>query len=255
MAQRYDSVDYWDDRYGSDKEPFEWYQNYEGVRHFLTPKYLCQPKRGGESDSRKSLASRILNVGCGNSRVGEGLLSEHGQREITNVDFSSTVVNQMKAKYTDAWHDKFFERLRRERKLDNDEAMISPAKNRTRSTSRSLPKKRTAPVKLTFQCMDVTKKLGFPDQSFDLVFCKYHSLLFLLFKGTLDAVLCGANTGERVQRMMEECHRVLDREHGAMVIVSYGAPEGRLNCFDNSRWDVKTYTVPKPMVPGEKVGE
>jgi len=74
-------------------------------------------------------------------------------------------------------------------------------------------------------------------------------------KGTLDAVLCCANTAEKIQRMLDECHRVLDKKHGAMVIISYGEPDVRLNCFDTNRWKVKTYTVPKPVVPGEKVGE
>jgi hypothetical protein len=36
-----------------------------------------------------------------------------------------------------------------------------------------------------------------------------------------------------------------------MVIVSYGAPEERMNCFDTALWkDIKNYTVPKPFVPG-----
>lgn len=47
------------------------------------------------------------------------------------------------------------------------------------------------------------------------------------------------------------CLRVLDNRHGVMVIVSYGAPEERMNCFDTALWkDIKNYTVPKPFVPG-----
>lgn len=45
---------------------------------------------------------RILEVGCGNSRISESL-SEDGYEEITNMDFSPVVINQMilrcKSKY------------------------------------------------------------------------------------------------------------------------------------------------------------
>jgi RAT1-interacting protein len=94
---------------------------------------------------------------------------------------------------------------------------------------------------MTFQCLDVTKELEFDDDSFDLIVCK----------GTLDAILCNQNAFDKVQSMMRECHRVLDNKHGVMVVVSYGRPDDRLMCFDADQWrEVKTYTVPKPMVPG-----
>ncbi|KAL7524264.1 hypothetical protein ACHAXR_000495, partial [Thalassiosira sp. AJA248-18] len=166
-------------------------------------------------------------------------------------------INQMKEKYTDEWYEQLYTRLRRERKIEEeDEAVMTslakPGKKgsniRSKHVStRSHPKKKgqsSTMEKMVFECQDLTKKLSFSDESFDLILCK----------GTMDAVLCSANTAEKIATAINECHRVLDRE-GVMVIISYGDPENRLNCFDNNQWVVKTYTVPKPMIPGEKIGE
>ena len=98
------------------------------------------------------------------------------------------------------------------------------------------------PIKnrMDFLCHDITKRLEFADKSFDLIVCK----------GTLDAVLCNQNAHEKVEAMMTECQRVLDA-HGAMVVISYGAPDDRMDCFDNTLWkEIKSYTAPKPYVPG-----
>ncbi|KAL7532774.1 hypothetical protein ACHAWF_004239 [Thalassiosira exigua] len=80
-------LDYCDGIYESDKEPFEWYQNYEGAKKPF--------------DFRKDCRVLNINIECGNSRVSNGLLGDGGFSEMTNVDFSSIAVNQMKAKYTD----------------------------------------------------------------------------------------------------------------------------------------------------------
>ena len=53
MAQ-YGKSEYWEDRYQKDKEPFDWYQRYGGLKHIITQ--AIQP------------TFTILNVGCGNSR-------------------------------------------------------------------------------------------------------------------------------------------------------------------------------------------
>ena len=245
MAQ-YDSVDYWDDRYSTDQEPFEWFQRYSGIRHFLTPRYLTFSKQN------------VLIAGCGNSELGEEMISD-GFTSITNVDSSSVVINQMKQKYSDDWQ----KTLRRERNKGEDDAdtkspnakTVDPTSspNRLKQSpirGRITPKKEAdKPItnKMKFECCDLTKTLPFNDKSFDLILCK----------GTLDAILCSKNALDKVQSMMTECHRVLDDQHGVMVVISYGDPENRLKCFDTSLWrEVKTYTVPKPLVPGvsDKVG-
>ena len=48
----------------------------------------------------ENVQSEILIVGCGNSRIGEELYLE-GYHNITNIDFSSTVIRQMIEKYSD----------------------------------------------------------------------------------------------------------------------------------------------------------
>ena len=275
---QYGSVDYWDNRYQSDTEPFEWYNNYVGIRHFLSPKYLCRPaiadtkpvaETNADVDSpcvdvdatkppgdiskspfHSTQDCRVLILGCGNSQVGEQMLSD-GFRAgaITQVDFSSIVVDQMKKKYTSDWYDKLYLRLRRERKIADDGASTMKSPSRPKPPSnRTIHKqkgRRQPPLeKMIFECQDLTKKVKLPDDSFDLIICK----------GTLDAVLCNANTTEKVNCMLNECHRVLD-SRGVMMIVSYGEPETRLQMFDNNRWEIKHYAISKPYVPGEKLGE
>ena len=53
MAQ-YGKSEYWEDRYQKDKEPFDWYQRYSGIKDIITQ--YVQP------------SFSILNVGAGNSR-------------------------------------------------------------------------------------------------------------------------------------------------------------------------------------------
>ena len=53
MAQ-YGKQEYWEDRYQKDKERFDWYQRYSGLKDIITQ--YVQPNY------------QILNVGAGNSR-------------------------------------------------------------------------------------------------------------------------------------------------------------------------------------------
>jgi hypothetical protein len=237
---RYDDVDYWDNRYTNDKEPFEFYQTFTGIRHFLTPKYLCANEPLAKQSAQPfPHSNRVLIVGCGNSRLGENMLMS-GFKQISNVDFSSVVISQMKSKYNDNWH-----REMHKRQEMNGEGSPKPKPSNHSRLSKPSPQKQASkkPIEnnMNFECLDVTKKLPYNDGSFDLIVCK----------GTLDAIICNQNASEKVQFMMEECHRVLDDEHGIMMIVSYGNQEDRLDCFDIALWkEVKCYTVPKPFVPG-----
>jgi SAM-dependent methyltransferase len=255
MFKQYGEVDYWNIRYTDEREPFEWYMGYGGVRHFLTAKYLVSSINADASDKSQVTSKpikrpfqstedcRVLIAGCGSSQVGESMLC-NGFGKITNVDFSSIVIEKMKEKYSEEWYDEEFTHLRSERILG--EVETSSIHIGMKPHVRSPTKKVEIPTmeKMQFECMDLTKKMNFKDASFDLIFCK----------GTLDAVLCSANTAEKVQCMMNECHRILDHIHGVMIIISYGEPENRLNIFDRKLWEVKPYTVPKPYIPGEKTG-
>ena len=83
MAQ-YGKPEYWEDRYQKDKEPFDWYQRYTGIKDIVT-QYI-QP------------SFQILNLGCGNSKLSEDMF-EDGYQNITNVDISFTVIKQMQDYY------------------------------------------------------------------------------------------------------------------------------------------------------------
>ncbi|KAL7465578.1 hypothetical protein ACHAXS_005899 [Conticribra weissflogii] len=314
MSQQYGNIDYWDARYNEDKEPFEWYQRYSGFRHFLTPEYLClspvdsetvnysTPEKISESEEKRSSSmpdqsrrqsinnnsgkskshfpaakdTRVLIIGCGNSEVGEEMLSDGFTNHICNVDFSSVVIRQMNAKYSDEWYQRFDTRLRRERKLEGSsercngqngdgpstpkwilakkassgtrsnrhiDATDADSHKRSQYSNGSKANNKSTKLmmnKMLFQCFDVTKPFPYTDQSYDLIVCK----------GTFDAILCASKRLEKVRIMMKECHRVLDENHGVMLIVSYGDPEKRLGCFDSEKWkEIKTFTVPKPLVP------
>ena len=83
MAQ-YGKQEYWEDRYQKDKEPFDWYQRYSGVKDMIT-QYI-QP------------SFQILVVGCGNSKLSEDMF-EDGYQNITNIDNSYNVIKQMTDHY------------------------------------------------------------------------------------------------------------------------------------------------------------
>lgn len=248
---RYDDVDYWNDRYKNDAQPFEWLQRYSSIRHFFTPKYLCPFKPA--TDEAKATpekpfphSNRVLIIGCGNSYLGQEMWLD-GFKQIHQLDFSSVVIDQMRKKYTESWYNEMQKRLGREEQRNDDvdgSPKLKPTSRRKGSkvlSSIKQPKKTPIENEMSFDCHDITKKLQYEDASFDLIVCK----------GTLDAILCSQNAHEKVQSMMIECHRVLDDGHGAMVIVSYGGPDNRLGCFDNALWkEVKNYTVSKPFVPG-----
>merc|ERR1712166_474542 len=76
---------YWDDRYTNNpEESFDWYQRYEGIKHLVT--------RFVDSESK------VLVVGCGNSQLSAEMY-EDGITDITNIDISEPVIEQMKQRY------------------------------------------------------------------------------------------------------------------------------------------------------------
>lgn len=92
-------------------------------------------------DSGKSFPSydqcRVLILGCGNSTFGEDMIRDGWKGQITNVDFSSEVIEQMKKKYC------------------NPEFTV-----------------KFGCPEMKFVCADITKGLPFSNQSFDLIVCK-----------------------------------------------------------------------------------
>lgn len=47
---------------------------------------------------RRDYSKEILIIGCGNSRMGENIYNE-GYRNITNIDFSKVLIDEMNQKY------------------------------------------------------------------------------------------------------------------------------------------------------------
>jgi len=81
---QYDDKEYWDLRYERDPESFEWFQPWSRIKS----KVIQYLQKDGQ----------VLNVGCGNSTLPIEMLSDFNGT-ITNIDFSSVVINQMKKQY------------------------------------------------------------------------------------------------------------------------------------------------------------
>eukprot|EP00931_Biecheleriopsis_adriatica_P004341 TRINITY_DN106026_c0_g1_i1.p1 TRINITY_DN106026_c0_g1~~TRINITY_DN106026_c0_g1_i1.p1 ORF type:complete len:243 (+),score=40.59 TRINITY_DN106026_c0_g1_i1:52-729(+) len=79
--------EYWDAAYASGRysEQYEWNQSCEVVWPYI------ERMLGNDRNSR------VLHVGCGNSRVGK-LLHDAGFMNVVNVDYSSVVIDMMRNK-------------------------------------------------------------------------------------------------------------------------------------------------------------
>ena len=81
--QDYGNSSYWDERYAaSSGEVFDWHQSYKELKPQLLPFLSADPE------------FEILIPGCGSSSLGADLYDE-GYLNITNIDMSSVVINQM----------------------------------------------------------------------------------------------------------------------------------------------------------------
>ncbi|KAL5781896.1 hypothetical protein ACOSP7_006925 [Xanthoceras sorbifolium] len=86
-TQAYGEVDYWNNRYGREQYPFDWYQKYPSLAPLIN---LYVPHRH----------HRVLVVGCGNSAFSEGMVDD-GYEDVVNIDISAVVISHMKTKYSD----------------------------------------------------------------------------------------------------------------------------------------------------------
>ncbi|GAM16938.1 hypothetical protein SAMD00019534_001130 [Acytostelium subglobosum LB1] len=81
---KYGEQTYWDERYQKNQDPFDWYQDFSGLKDIF--------------ESKMKLTDNILMVGCGNSLLTEQMY-EAGYKTIVNVDISSVVIDQLRIKY------------------------------------------------------------------------------------------------------------------------------------------------------------
>lgn len=223
-------------------DPYEWLQSYHGLKHLLTPYNLsavqgmnpAKPRRILEAKDREYVARppnqqsqfpsrkscRVLIVGCGNSRMGEDMIRDGWTGGIVCVDFSSIVIEQMKAKYS------------------NDLILkLAPSKVSGRKVANcDAPR----PSLMEFLCADIVEGLSFDDGAFDLVICK----------GCFDALVTSAGSIANAKKFNAESNRLLHPDHGAMVVVTHGNPESRIVFFENKddEWwaGVGIHDLPKP---------
>eukprot|EP00742_Colponemidia_sp_Colp-10_P001417 GILJ01001525.1.p1 GENE.GILJ01001525.1~~GILJ01001525.1.p1 ORF type:complete len:362 (+),score=53.01 GILJ01001525.1:56-1141(+) len=80
----YHNSEYWNERYETYTEPFDWLLSYEHVRYIL---------RSYVTDT-----SKILIVGCGNADFSADMYDD-GLQNITNIDLSRVVIQQMKERH------------------------------------------------------------------------------------------------------------------------------------------------------------
>mmetsp|Transcript_16881 Transcript_16881/g.28196 ORF Transcript_16881/g.28196 Transcript_16881/m.28196 type:complete len:206 (-) Transcript_16881:151-768(-) len=78
----YGNKSYWDERYAAGEEFFDWHQNYATLKDHIDP-YIVKDDN-----------FEILIAGCGNSQLGADIY-DTGVTNITNIDTSMVVVNQM----------------------------------------------------------------------------------------------------------------------------------------------------------------
>lgn len=84
---QYGDVDYWEARYASSPEAFDWYQGWLGLRPLLLA-YLPPD-------------APILQVGVGTSRLQEGMALCGGYKCVVNVDYSCTAIESMRLLHAD----------------------------------------------------------------------------------------------------------------------------------------------------------
>jgi SAM-dependent methyltransferase len=91
---QYGRIQFWDLRYASEHEPFEWYYGYEYFRDTIRDAI--------------PLDKRVMIAGCGSSNM-LGDMAEDGYEHLVGADFSRVVLAQLKYRYRDYPQISFFQ--------------------------------------------------------------------------------------------------------------------------------------------------
>jgi len=84
-SMQYSQKEYWDERYQKSSDSFEWFQSYEDIKGFISSNI---PKH-----------AKVLHVGCGSSELAVQMNNE-GWSDITNIDFSASLISVLKEKHS-----------------------------------------------------------------------------------------------------------------------------------------------------------
>ncbi|KAK2463612.1 hypothetical protein APHAL10511_004363 [Amanita phalloides] len=106
----YNSKDYWNQRYAQESAndvAFDWFKSYADLAPYL-------------HDLIPDRSSRILVLGCGNSKLSEEMW-DSGYKNVVNTDYSTVVIEQMRQRHAESrpemeWHEMDV----RDLKFDND---------------------------------------------------------------------------------------------------------------------------------------
>ncbi|KAJ2963774.1 hypothetical protein NQZ79_g1198 [Umbelopsis isabellina] len=103
----YKTQEYWEERYKkeSSETTFDWFKTYAELKPTL-------------NQTIPSKDSSILMLGCGNSTLGEDMYDD-GYKNITNIDYSATVIQQMAERCSDRPEMKWLEMDIRDLKFDD----------------------------------------------------------------------------------------------------------------------------------------
>ncbi|CEP16565.1 hypothetical protein [Parasitella parasitica] len=85
----YKTQEYWEERYKKEDSntTFDWFKTYADLKPLL-------------NEAIPSKEAKILMLGCGNSTLGEDMYND-GYKNITNIDYSKTVIDNMKERCAD----------------------------------------------------------------------------------------------------------------------------------------------------------
>ncbi|KAI9306242.1 S-adenosyl-L-methionine-dependent methyltransferase [Cunninghamella echinulata] len=104
----YKTKEYWEERYKKEDAniTFDWFKTYDELKPLF-------------NEHIKNKDASILMLGCGNSTLGEDMYKD-GYKNITNIDYSETVIKNMQERCKDMPEMKWLEMDIRDLKFDNE---------------------------------------------------------------------------------------------------------------------------------------